>query len=330
MSFLPRVASAAAEPTVPGTGDSLVVTPEDIRKRVVVAGGSVNGVIVASLAWSTADDLDLHVQTPDGTEINYQHRQAAGGELDVDMCVSGKHGKFCTERPVENVVFLHRAPKGRYEVYVQNFNFHANVRSREVQVADILEGRKRSKEERMNRIMDTSRPVPFEMLLQVEGSTRLVSGVCTPLGKTHAASNTPVFSFDYWPEAPTDEERFVLVFEAASDPACIQFKEQLLLGDSPRSAQKRLPGSGGTARLDGARSSGVSGGQQRGPAAKAWSSRSTPSSRVGGPNKGRGTGGTLSRKLEDDKRRAVDAVRAGSRDTLLAKPAKAHCCCFYL
>merc|ERR1712110_882530 len=92
----------ASENTDAG-GTELVVI-EDIQRRVARAGGNVEGVLVASLSWSTADDLDLHVLTPSGAEISYQNKRAAGGELDVDMCVQGRHGGVCKDRPVENVV----------------------------------------------------------------------------------------------------------------------------------------------------------------------------------------------------------------------------------
>jgi len=219
---------------------------EDIEKRVVHAGGNVEGLIVISLSWSTADDLDLHVKTPGGSEINYRNRKAGGGELDVDMCVHGRHSGKCTERPVENIVFADEAPEGRFEIYVQNWGYHDNVRTTAVQVADVLEGRKASKNKHQQEIlkMGTNRPVLFEVLLKVDGVPRLFSGLCTHPGKTHESSNVQIFAFDFYP-FPSNGEKVLPVFEAPdTDPVCAMFKEKVLLADGGSSGRPQLEGRG--------------------------------------------------------------------------------------
>ena len=78
--------------------------------------GAKKGEITVSMLWSTTDDLDLHVVTPDGTEIYYGNSVAAGGELDVDMQVSS-----FVEHPVENIYF--ETPEhGTYHVFVENYS----------------------------------------------------------------------------------------------------------------------------------------------------------------------------------------------------------------
>jgi len=290
-----------------GASKSLVVTAEDIRKRVARAGGNIEGVVVASLSWSSPDDLDLHVKTPGGAEISYSNKRAAGGELDVDMCVHGRHSGKCTANPVENIVFSDEAAQGRYEIYVQNFNYHPDVRSRALQVSDVLEGKRPSKEN-MELRYSRNKPVLFEVLVKIEGTHRVFSGLCTPPGKTHASSNVQVFAFEYFPHALTDEGRVMPVFEAGSDPTCDAFKQKLLGSDSGR--RKAIEGSSSAKdRVAGASAGGVSGASRASKAAGAAPSRRKANKHT--------------RALARAKDAALEAVRASSRETLLAKPPKA-------
>ena len=95
---------------------------EEMAQRVRNAGGMVEGVDVRfTLGWYNRNDLDLHVQGPDGYHIHFrQKRSPSGGFLDVDMNVNGE-----TTKPVENVRWEKgKAPKGTYKVWVENFRFH--------------------------------------------------------------------------------------------------------------------------------------------------------------------------------------------------------------
>lgn len=288
--------------------NELALRVEDIQKRVAIAGGKTDGVVVASISWSTPDDLDLHVVTPTGAEISYRNRQADGGELDVDMCVRGRHGGVCAERPVENIVFMERAPWGRYKVYVQNFNYHANVRSKSMQASSILEGKPReyTKEERDKRT-GTNRHVGFQVLVKVEQSYRLFSDLCTPAGKTHEQSNVRVFEFDYAPGSPIKS-----IFESPGDPAC---------GTAPQlegpEQQRKLPGGAG----------GPGGVQSRYiPPIQAPAPARSGSKSAKGGSEGRGGGQKASaraRGAEQARGKALELVRSSSRETLLAKPAGA-------
>jgi hypothetical protein len=92
-----------------------------VRERVKNAGGSVDGFLRISLAWSNYDDLDLHVFEPSGREIYFSDKvsRGTGGNLDVDMNAGG--GK--TREPVENVVYPTAAKMapGKYHVRVHNY-----------------------------------------------------------------------------------------------------------------------------------------------------------------------------------------------------------------
>lgn len=164
----------------------------EIRQRVKAAGGMYEGVdIRASLIWNNRNDLDLHVMTPTQEHIYYgAKRSACGGWLDVDMNVRGE-----TEKPVENVRWQKgTAPKGRYQIYVQNYSF---------------------KEPKHD-------PTPFKVEVEIDGEIQHFSGIVSPKGQTGPASNVPVFQFEYDPEA----KRRKAAAESDKDPKKDPQKDQ--------------------------------------------------------------------------------------------------------
>lgn len=103
-------------------GSACAQTAECVPGAVCHSGYCVgDGVLRVTLTWSSAADFDLHLRTPGGAEIFWDHRSAEGGTLDLDQCVTG-----CAEGPhVENIVFRESAPAGRYEVWVEQFSGEA-------------------------------------------------------------------------------------------------------------------------------------------------------------------------------------------------------------
>lgn len=94
---------------------------DSIKEKVKKAGGNVEGKLRFSLAWFNTDDLDLHVNTPNGSSINYRDRKGQGGVLDVDA--NGMDG--IRPDPVENVAF--NAPAdGVYTVVVNQYSKRQN------------------------------------------------------------------------------------------------------------------------------------------------------------------------------------------------------------
>jgi hypothetical protein len=95
----------------------------EIRRRVVAAGGQHADVdIRASLIWNNYNDLDLHVQAPDGY-VWFADKRPSGcrGWLDVDANAGGP--STCT--PVENTRWQKGyAPAGRYKVWVHHYATH--------------------------------------------------------------------------------------------------------------------------------------------------------------------------------------------------------------
>jgi len=97
---------------------------EQVR-QTVLEGQS--GKLRINLAWNTTDDLDLHIQTPNGT-IFYNKKtienQGVIGELDVDK----NAGSDIVSNPQENINF-NAMPIGLHKIYV---NFYAMRERNEV------------------------------------------------------------------------------------------------------------------------------------------------------------------------------------------------------
>lgn len=92
---------------------------DSIKEKVKKAGGRVEGELRVSLSWYNLDDLDIHVQEPNGNRIYYgSKRSYSSGMLDVDMNVSSpKRGA------VENIIWTEksRMVEGKYSVSVHNY-----------------------------------------------------------------------------------------------------------------------------------------------------------------------------------------------------------------
>jgi hypothetical protein len=146
---------------------------EEIRQRVLRAGGRVEGVDVRfSLVWHNRNDLDLHVITPSNFEIYYGNKKSpCGGELDVDMNIHGE-----TTKPVENVRWVkNKAPKGTYRVFVQNYGFHEGNR----------------------------KETPFKVEIEINGQVQHFEGV-TAKDKSGPSSNVMVGEFKFDPNQRID------------------------------------------------------------------------------------------------------------------------------
>ena len=80
-----------------------------------------SGKLRFSLSWTVDTDFDLHVLTPAGDHVHFAVPFTDYGHLDVDDCVDS----LCFDQDgvhVENVFFEENAPRGTYQVWVQNFN----------------------------------------------------------------------------------------------------------------------------------------------------------------------------------------------------------------
>lgn len=155
----------------------------EMRQRLTEAGGRFENVdIRVSLIWNTRDDLDLHVITADGEEIDYTNKKSrCKGELDVDRNVSGE-----TLKPVENTRWATGDAKdGSYKVFVRNYAHH----DREFH-------------------SDGNKAIPFKVELEVHGQIQTFSGE-TAAGLTGTPSDVVAFEFKYnSADRPVDEAKY--------------------------------------------------------------------------------------------------------------------------
>lgn len=164
--------------------------PDDIMKALISRGCSlhchdaddigerlrremaVKGDITISLAWDTGDDLDLHVMCPSGEEISFMNKVSNDGlcVLDVDMNAGGPTSR----EPVENVFIgnldrMTEAPKGKYKVFVQNYNYHEQGATE-------------------------TTLIPFRVVIEKNGLKEKFAGQCHGSGTN---SNVTVHEFEY-------------------------------------------------------------------------------------------------------------------------------------
>jgi len=181
----------------------------EMQQRVEEAGGQYKDVDVrATLLWNNRNDLDLHIVAPSGEHIYFSHmRSDCGGWLDVDKNVHGE-----TTKPVENIRWSKgKAPKGHYEVYVQNWRFHE----------------------------PSTEATPFKVELEVNGKIQYFTGE-TKANSTGDASNVQAFTFDYDPNLRQVSETVESAYAGYDDVkiknqwASVIPRENILIIDDPK------------------------------------------------------------------------------------------------
>ena len=114
------------KPTPPGGGGTPQAsgaaggTPSegDLQQRLKNAGAGTGDVTV-SLAWNNGNDIDLHVQTPNGERIFFSNKTSScGGILDFDRNAGGP----VDLQPFENIFWPDgKARSGEYTVGVHHY-----------------------------------------------------------------------------------------------------------------------------------------------------------------------------------------------------------------
>jgi len=93
---------------------------DSLSQRVKAAGGEIEGELRASLEWFNVDDLDIHMELPNGETVNFCKGKSSNGNyaLDVDMNANS----YVTD-PVENIVGrrVSDMQEGLHTVKVRNY-----------------------------------------------------------------------------------------------------------------------------------------------------------------------------------------------------------------
>jgi len=100
---------------------SASTSPKSIEEKIQMYGAGTGDVQI-SLSWSTADDIDLHVQYIGYgiNEVIFWRRRlgSSGAILDIDMNARGPQNR----NPIENIFWPYNsAPRGRFMVGVHFF-----------------------------------------------------------------------------------------------------------------------------------------------------------------------------------------------------------------
>jgi hypothetical protein len=135
---------------------SATVSSAEIDKRLERSAVTQGKFVNVSLAWSDRADLDLLVIEPNGVKISTYddgtRQSRSGGSLDIDA-------NFCEvmsgcpyrDEPIENISWNQKPPVGRYEVRVALFS--------------------------ANEVMENRRPIPFTVVVTVDGQKSNYEGV---------------------------------------------------------------------------------------------------------------------------------------------------------
>jgi hypothetical protein len=123
-----------------------------LERNAVTQGKFVN----ISLAWADRADLDLLVIEPNGVKISTYddgtRKSPSGGSLDIDANIcEAMSGCPYLDEPIENISWNQKPPSGRYEVRVALFS--------------------------ANELMQNRRPIPFTVVVSLDGKKTSYEGV---------------------------------------------------------------------------------------------------------------------------------------------------------
>lgn len=100
---------------------------DGIKERVKKAGGSVEGDLRVSLAWSNESDLDLYCIEPNNNRMYFGNKLSSDGNGKLDIDANGGRVTNDTD-PVENIIFKSKnlMMGGTYTFGVHQFNHRSS------------------------------------------------------------------------------------------------------------------------------------------------------------------------------------------------------------
>ncbi|GEM_PF-2295091 len=79
-----------------------------------------SGILRVNLSWNTTDDLDLHIETPNG-EISYNNKTVENEGIIASLDADANAGTPLTSTPQENVVW-DGIPQGKHKIKIHFYN----------------------------------------------------------------------------------------------------------------------------------------------------------------------------------------------------------------
>lgn len=212
---------------------------DSIRERVKAAGGSVVGDLCCRLAWEYTDDLDFHMQEPNGGHIwyaNKRQKSSCGGILDLDA----NGGDGMRTDPAENIYYpdRNRMPEGIYLLRVHNYNRRSNGAGFEVEIEFDGQVHRMSYDKAMRTggwvdvaKIQYSRKTGFEIIESLSSSqtSKEVWGLKT---QTFHPVNVLMFSPNFWDERSFGNKHyFFMVDGCRNDGTARGFFNEFLKSD---------------------------------------------------------------------------------------------------
>jgi len=146
----------APMPALPAPEPAATVSSAEIDKRLERNAVAQGKFVNVSLAWADRADLDLLVIEPSGVKISTYddgtRKSPSGGSLDIDANIcEAMSGCAYLDEPIENISWNQKPPSGRYEVRVALFS--------------------------ANELMQNRRPIPFTVVVSLDGKKTSYEGV---------------------------------------------------------------------------------------------------------------------------------------------------------
>lgn len=194
---------------------------DSIKEKVKRAGGQVENVAMrVSLAWYNFDDLDIHVQEPDGTHVYFANK---ANKLDVDM--NAHVGR--TREPVENIRWVRTPADGIYKVWVNNFSRREAI---DVGFEVEIESGHGVNNLRFERAVGNKENVPVAEITVANGAVALITASREMLVGSAAREqwglktldlvrvNALVLSPNYWGDSAVGNKHWFFILDGCRNP----------------------------------------------------------------------------------------------------------------
>jgi len=211
---------------------------DSMKHRVKARGGNVTGELCCRLSWDYEDDLDFHMEEPDGFVVyfgNVRRKSSNGGMLDLDA--NGCDGP--QEFPVENIFYeyLKTMKDGTYQLIVHNYTRRSSGSGFDVEIDlrgevtsfkydQVLGNRQRVK---VADIVKKGLDIKIKPSLPKGATSKQVWGIFT--GNFHKVSSI-MLSPNYWGDRGVGNKHyFFMIKDCVNEGSARGFHNEFLRSD---------------------------------------------------------------------------------------------------